>query len=225
MRGVVTLEIAPGAELAAPVTGARLGAGQGGPVVLRLFRLAGTRVALAARVLPAQLLAVRATAAGTPVQVMTPRPQLWEPLLRGAPQSRVVPDASSLAVSGGPMLVVDDRPPAARSALDARPWQCRVDVRTQWGASDLAHLALADVAVFGAMPGDAARAVASAFGLARDAVARLAQLDAGSFAVVRRGRVDFVSLDPTPAEAQVLDSARGVGHASSRPPSVPAGRR
>ena len=53
--GSVGLDFAPGAEVAAPKSGVLLGTGHGGPVSLRLFRLMGTRIALAARVLPAQI--------------------------------------------------------------------------------------------------------------------------------------------------------------------------
>jgi hypothetical protein len=213
---VVRMRIEPGAEIEAPESGVQLGSGQSGTLSVRLFRAGGTRIALAARVLPAQLIAVRVTAAGTPVQVVTSRPQLWEALLRSAPNCRVVRDATALPASGGPGLLVDDRPAEGRSPIDIRPWQCRIDVRTQWAPSELAGFAHYDLAVFGAVPPETARHVAGMFGLPRGSAEPLSRLDARSFGVVRRGHVEYVSLNPTSAEGQLLDQARGIGSASAR---------
>ncbi|SHG69736.1 hypothetical protein SAMN05443575_2573 [Jatrophihabitans endophyticus] len=215
-NGIVGLELAPGAQVDAPASGVRLGGGQTGPLSLRLFRSAGTRVALAARVLPVQLLVVRTTAAGTPVQVVTSRPPLWEPLLRGAAHGRVVPDPGGLQATGGPSLLVDDRPAVGRTAVEIRPWQCRIDVRTQWTPAELPGFGRYDIAVFGAVPPEIAVLVSRAFALPRGAADPLSRLDAGSFAVLRHGHVDYVSLDPTAAEGQLLDQARGAGAASAR---------
>ena len=193
-----------------PLPGCSSGVGQDGPLSLRLFRLAGTRAVLAGRVLPAQLLAVRAAAGGTPVQVMTPRPQLWVPLLpRNA--GHVVGASEARAPVGGPTLVIDDRPIEARGPAEMRPWQCRLDVRTQWAPNMLASFAHADVAIFGAVPAEYVGTVARAFAISPDAALPLARLDAGSFGVLQRGRVEYVSLNPTGAEGSILEAARGAG--------------
>lgn len=215
-RGIVGVRFTPGAEIAAPESGVQFGAGQHGAVSLRLFRAGGTRIVLAARVLPAQLIVVRAAAAGATVQVVTTRPQLWEPVLMTASGAQVVTDVRALSRGSGPRLLVDDRPAEGRGPIEVAPWQCRIDIRTQWTPSELAAFAHADLAVFGAVPRDAARAIAATFALPRGASDRLDRLDAGSFGVMRRGRIEYVSLNPTPAEGQVLDRARGIGSASAR---------
>ncbi|MBE7186698.1 hypothetical protein [Jatrophihabitans endophyticus] len=206
-----------GAEVAAPPSGLQLGVGQSGPVSLRLFRLGGTRAVLAGRVLPAQLLAVRAAAAGTTVQVATSRPQLWAPLLpRDGGHS--VAAAEARTPPGGPTLVIDDRPAEARGPAEMRPWQCRLDIRTQWTPAMLATFAHADVTIFGAVPAEFVGTVARAYAITPDAALPLARLDAGSFGVLRRGRIEYVSLDPSGAEGRLLEAAR----ASGAPPVAPS---
>ena len=223
--GIVRLELESTAAVAAPASGVQLGLGRGGPLTLRLFRAGGTRVALAARVFPAQLIVLRAAAAGTPVQVLTTRPQLWQPVLRdgGAPGAHVVSSTEARLPSAGPTLLVDDRPVEARGPADVRPWQCRIDVRTQWTYADISAFGRSDLAIFGAVPPDVVTAVATAFGVAAHAVQPLAQLDAGSFGVLRRGRVEYVSLDPTAAESRVLETARAAAP-DSQPLPARAGR-
>lgn len=209
-RGVVPVRFDDGAVVAAPQSGLELGVGLRGPLSLRLFRLGGTRAVLAGRVLPAQLLAVRAAAGGTPVQAVTSRPQLWTPLLpRDA--GHIVAPGESRGPLGGPSLVIDDRPAEARGQSEMRPWQCRLEVRSQWTPAMLPTFAHADLAIFGAVPAEFVAVVARAFGISPDAALPLARLDAGSFGVLRRGRVEYVSLNPTGAEARILDSARGAG--------------
>lgn len=215
--GIVELNFGASAEIAAPRSGVHLGTGQAGAVTLRLFRLTGTRIALASRVLPAQLIAVRTLAAGTTVQVVTSRPQLWEPLLRNSPSSLVVPAAAALPQTSGPELLIDDRPAEARTPIEIRPWQCRIDVRTQWTPAELAGFAHNDLTMFGAVPPDTAAMIGATFGLRRNATEPLCRLDSGSFGMLRRGRIDYVSLNPTPAEGQVLEQARGIG---SAPPAI-----
>ncbi|MGI8679365.1 MAG: hypothetical protein ACR2LX_11885 [Jatrophihabitans sp.] len=211
--GIVGLAFGPGAEIAAPQSGVHIGRGHDGPVSLRLFRLMGTRIALAARVLPAQLIAVRAAAGGTSIQVVTSRPQLWEPLLHTARNSGIVRVAEALPQTGGPVLLIDDRPAEARSPIEIRPWQCRIDIRSQWSPAELAGFAHTDLAIFGAVAPEAARVIGATFGLRTSAADPLSRLDAGSFGMLRRGQIEFVSLNPTSAEGLVLESARGIGSA------------
>lgn len=215
-RGIVSVRLADDAAITAPTSGLRLGVGQHGPLSLRLFRLGGTRAVLAGRVLPAQLLAVRAAAGGTPVHAVTSRPQLWEPLLdRGA--GHTVTPTESHTPPGGPTLIVDDRPSESWGPGEMRPWHCRLEVRTQWSPAMLATFAHADLTIFGAIPGEFVGTVARAFAVSPDAVLPLARLDAGSFGVLRRGRVEYVSLDPTAAEGQLLERARGAGSPAALP--------
>lgn len=209
-RGIVGLTLAEDTGITAPASGLQLGVGQGGPLSLRLFRIAGTRVVLAGRVLPAQLLAVRAAASGTPVQAVTSRPQLWAPLLPRNAGHVVAPSESPMPV-GGPTLVIDDRPAEARGPADMRPWQCRLDVRAQWTPAMLPTFAHADVTIFGAVPAEFVAMVARAFAVSPDAALPLSRLDAGSFGVLRRGRVEYVSLNLSGPEGRVLEGARGTG--------------
>lgn len=220
--GIVRLDLEPTASVAAPASGVQLGLGRGGPLTLRLFRAAGTRVALAARVFPAQLIVLRAAVAGTPVQVLTTRPQLWQPLLRDG-AGHVVSSTEVRQATSGPTLLVDDRPVETRGPADVRPWQCRIDVRTQWTYADISAFGRADLAIFGAVPPDVVTAVATAFGVAPHLAQPLAQLDSGSFGALRRGRVEYVSLDPTAAESQVLELARAAAP-DSQPLPAGAGR-
>jgi len=62
--------------------------------------------------------------------------------------------------------------------------------------------------VLGTVAGDLAARVASVFEIPAAATGPLSSLDAGSFALLRRGRLEYVSLDPTPAEGEVLALAR-----------------
>jgi hypothetical protein len=207
-RGAVRVRFAPGATVAAPPSGVRLGLGRCGPVLIRLFRSGGTRIVLAADVLPAQLVAVRTAASGATVQVITVRPQLWQPLLRHGADTHIFGPGTPPPQRSGPTLLIDDRPAEVRGSGDVPPWQCRLDVRTHWTPSELGTFAHADVVILGTVAGALAAQVASAFDVAREATTAMATLGPGSFALLRRGRLDYVSLDPTPPETQVLQLAR-----------------
>jgi hypothetical protein len=207
-RGAVRIRLSADAAVAAPPSGVHLGVGPGGAVSLRLFRSSGTRIGLAAPVAPAQLLAIRTATAGAAVQVVTARPQLWGPLLRHGSETHIVRPGQALPPTGAPTLIIDDRPDEARSTAEVRPWHCRLDVRTRWTPADLPALAHADVAVFGPVPPALTDAVAAAFSVSAADSAPLATLSAGVFALLRRGRLEYLSLDPTPAETQVLELAR-----------------
>jgi hypothetical protein len=207
-RGALRVHFPAGATVAAPPSGVRLGVGRCGPVLIRLFRSGGTRIVLAAGVLPAQLIAVRTAASGAAVQLITARPPLWEPLLRHGADTHIVGPGAPLPAQSGPTLLIDDRPAEVRGAGEVPPWQCRLDVRTHWTPSELATFAHADVVVLGTMAGALAAQVASVFDVAREATGPMVTLAPGSFALLRRGRLEYVSLDPTPAEATVLELAR-----------------
>lgn len=206
-RGAVRIEFDPGAAVAAPPSGVHLGAGRSGPISVRLFRPSGTRITLASDLSPAQLIAVRTASSGTAVHVVTARPQVWEPLLRHGPEAHIVGPGNPLPPYSGPTLLIDDRPTLTRGAPEVRAWHCRLEVRTQWLPEELPAFAHADVVIFGAVPRDHAGLVASTFGLPATTAGQLATLAPGYFALLRRGRLEYVSLDPTSAEAQVLARA------------------
>jgi hypothetical protein len=214
--GVTRLPLGEPLTVSAPASGVQLGVGSGGPVSLRLFRLAGTRVLAATRPLPVQLLVIRVAAAGTPVQVITSRPQLWEPLLGHDPRTHVVSAGDTGRGPGGPHLVVDDRPAGQRSGADIGTWQCRIDLRSQWAAGDIGGFTAADVALFGRVSPELAGRVGSAFGLGRRGAERLPELDDSAVALLRRGRVEYLALDPTDAERRLLASVDADADADGR---------
>jgi hypothetical protein len=203
-RGTVRVQFKAGATIGAPPSGVHLGAGQAGPISVRLFRSSGTRIALACPVAPAQLIAIRTAAAGAAVHVVTARGQQWEPLLRHGPETHVLTPGAPLPPYTGPTLLIDDRPTDARGTGEVLPWHCRLDVRTHWTPPELASFAHADIVVFGTIPRELVGNVASAFGLPTSATEPLSALATGYYALLRRGRLEYVSLDPTPAESQVL---------------------
>jgi hypothetical protein len=213
--GTAGVRFGEAAVITAPRSGVQLGLGEGGPVALRLFRLTGTRIATVSALLPAQLIALRVAAAGTPVQVVTSRPQYWEPLLSRDVGGQVVPGVEHLQPPGGPSLLIDDRPAQARGRTELHPWQCRLDVRTDWAPNELPSFAYTDLAIFGAVAPELTAGVATAFGLPTYLTDRLAHLETGTVALVRRGRLDFATLDPTPAERQLLDAALGAARVPS----------
>lgn len=218
-HGVLGVRLPRDGVFTAPLSGVRLGRGEWGPVSLRLFRLTGTRVTVLSTLAPAQLLALRVAVSGTPVHVATSRPQLWEPALPRQFGARIATGGEPLTVVGGPALVVDDRPAQPRGNLEAQPWQCRLDVRTDWSAADLAGLAYTDLTVLGRIAPELTSVVASAFALPRAAANRIAHLDPTAVALLRRGRLEIAAIDPTPAERQLLDASRGSGA-----PAAPAWR-
>ena len=207
-RGAVRIHLDPDTLIAAPPSGVHLGVGPSGLVSLRLFRSSGTRIGLASAVLPAQLIAIRTAASGAAVHVVTARPQLWKPLLRHGTETHVVRPGVALPPTGTPALLIDDRPTEVRSSAEVRPWHCRIDVRTHWTPAELPGLAHADVALFGTVPPASIDAIAAAFAIPRAEAAPLADMPQGVFALLRRGRREYVSPDPTSAEAQVLEQAR-----------------
>ena len=212
-RGAVGVQLAAGTSVAAPTSGVHLGRGTAGPVSVRLFRLTGTTLSVAGSVLPAQVIALRAAAAGTPVQVVTNRPQLWQPLLPASSgRTYLVASTEQQHAVGGPSLIIDDLPTQGRGRNESRPWQCRVDIRSDWVVSDLAAFVYADLALLGPVPPALTRQVAQSFRVPQDQVERLVYLEPGVLTVLRRGRLDTVALDPSPAERAVLDLARSAGH-------------
>lgn len=214
--GVPAVEITPAVTVAAPVSGVRFGTGEHGPLTLRLFRLSGTRVVITSQLLPAQLIVLRTAAAGTPVQVVTGRPQMWQPLVAHDPATHLITGSEARQQQGGASLLVDDRPVEGRGAVEVGPWQCRVDVRAHWTPTEIGSFVHTDLAVFGAVAADYTPRIAAAFGLPKEATAGLARLDDRSFGIVRRGRIEYVSVDLTQPEYDVIERAGGFGPVGGR---------
>lgn len=212
MFGSISVAIRPGDEAPAQPSGVRIGLRREQPVSLRLFRPQGTRVAVLASAVPAQLLAMRAASAGAMIRVQSPRPQAWGPVLRHGANVSVAPPGAGLPPPGtphAPVLVVDDRPTDAGGLGEAGAWQCRLDIRALMSTSDLGAIAHADVLVFGQVTSAIASALAATMSLPMSQIGQLTALGPGSVALVSRGVIQYVALDPTQAEGQLLaQSAR-----------------
>jgi hypothetical protein len=207
-RGLLYLPLAPGLASAAPRSGSHLGIGQAGPVTLRLFRQAPTRLAVVGAVEAAELLAIRAASVGATIVVMTRRDSMWGPAVGHSPDGHVVaPGPGATQSVTGQAVIVDDRPEEPRGTGEVGDWQCRLDVRTPRTGSDLASLGNADAVLVGRMDAELAAAVPSIFAVAPAHPAHLTSLAEGVIAVLRRGALDYVTLDPTPSEAALLRSS------------------
>ena len=207
-----SMEIAVGQGDAAPAqpAGLRIGSDGERPTFLRLFRPRGTRVAVLASAMPAQLLAMRAASAGAMVRVQSPRPQAWGPVLQHGANVSVAPPGAGLPPPGtlsAPVLIVDDRPTEASGLGNAAPWQCRLDIRAVMSASDLGRLGSADVLIVGQLGAATAGVLARIMALPESVSGSLTILGPGSVALVAKGTIHYVVLDPSPAEGQLL--ARG----------------
>jgi hypothetical protein len=188
---------APGAGVQAAVTGVHLGRGRTAPVSLRLFRRGGTRIAVLASPVPGRLVLLRAAAAGASTTVVTPKPAAWSAV--GGVQ--LVPPGTAAATD----LVIDDSRRADVAALGpVAGWQCRIELRTPFAAGDVLALTNADLILTSRLDADIAGGLRSGFGLSREDARALTTLDPAAIAVVHRGGVRVVALDPTPAENAVL---------------------
>lgn len=199
--------LAPPADAAvpAPASGVTLGLARSGPLALRLFRAAGTRVLVAGDALPAQLLALRAAAAGAPVHVITTVPERWASVVAHGPGSRMYGPADAGPAGAGPALIVDERPDRLRA--DVRPWQCRVEIRSEWSAADLGSFTSADVTVVGRVPSETSLRIAALYGIAPRATEAMTGLHPRAVALLRRGRVEYVEIQLTAVEAHLLEQA------------------
>jgi hypothetical protein len=207
MFGSIQVAIRDGDQAPAQPAGIRIGMRRDRPMVLRLFRPQGTRVAVLAGAVPAQLLAMRAAAVGATIRVQSPRPQAWGPVLRHGATVSIAPPGAGLPPPGtldAPVLVVDDRPTEVGGLGDAGPWQGRLDIRALMSPADLAAVAHADVLVLGQVSAAIADALAPTMGLSMSLIGPLAALGPGSVALVARGAIVYASLDPARAEAELL---------------------
>jgi hypothetical protein len=212
MFGSMQIAIRDGDEAPAQPAGVRIGVRRERPISIRLFRPQGTRIAVLASAVPAQLLALRAASVGATVRVQSPRPQAWGAVVRHGVDVSVAPQGAGFPPPGtphAPVLVVDDRPTESGGLGDAGPWQCRLDLRAVTSPTDLGALAHADVLVFGQVSSAVATTLATMMGLNMALIAQLSSLGPGSVALVSRGAIQYVALDPSPAEQQLLaQSAR-----------------
>jgi hypothetical protein len=212
-NGLWTVRLTSDDRVAAAPTGILLGAGAHGPIQLRLLRQSGTRIAAAAGLLAVQVLALRAEAAGMPVEIVTGRAATWQPVLAPAPAVRVRGFAQG-DVQPAPGIVIYDHPAesaptsvsAACPAADVRPWQCRIDVRQEWTDEHARTLAAADLAIVGRVPPHDAVLLASAFDLPGAALDGLPRPAEQTFALLRRRRLDYVIVEPAAAKQRASEA-------------------
>ncbi len=219
LRGVAALERGSADVAPAAVTGVRLGVelpivpGGDGAVSVRLFRPSRTRIVVAAPSVLPQLLALRAVAAGAAVRIRTMRPGPWSSVLRSAVDVVVAPPGPEPPPQGSmyaPVLVVDDRPAENSPPGEAGAWQCRVDIRTPPGTSDVGQYAGCDLLVVGRVSEAVARALGTVFELPGAQVATLLSLPDDALALIRSGGLRLVHVEPDPSEWGVI-SALPVG--------------
>ncbi|MFI5835106.1 type VII secretion protein EccE [Micromonospora sp. NPDC051300] len=194
-----------------PVGGSGLMVGanrRGGPLTVRLFRPATTRVVLVGGVPAAQLIVLRALALGARVAVQTARPRGWEAYVRGVgaavpllPPGRPVggPPGSPLR----PLLLVVDAGPVPPEAGPAAAWQTVLVVRDELTPADVPALARADLTVL--QPLDPAEAALAGTALGLGASADwLTRIRDDMVAVVNRRALRWALLSPTPVESQLV---------------------
>ncbi len=204
VRGIVRVNVPEQAEVPAPRSGVRLGNGQHGPVAMRLFRPGGTRVLVVGSVVPARLIAVRAAAIGSAVRVISSRDWIWTDIVRHSPDVQVVAPGASPARVPGSSLVVDDRPSDLHATTELAAWECQLRLRAPSSAGDLMSLANCDLAILSTMNAQLALSATTVFAIPASNATQLATLPAGVVAAVRRGRVEYVQLDPSPDEQRLL---------------------
>ncbi|MFI2709060.1 type VII secretion protein EccE [Micromonospora sp. NPDC018662] len=204
----------PPATLDLPVGGSGLMVGadrRGGPLTVRLFRPATTRVLLVGGVPAAQLLVLRALALGARVAVQTARPRAWEAFARGVggpgdavpllPPGRPVGGAPGSALR--PLLLVVDIGPVPPEAGPAAAWQSVLVVRDELTPADTPALARADLAVLQPLDRAEAELAGTALGLGGSAD-WLTRIRDDMVAVVNRRALRWALLSPTPVESQLV---------------------
>ena len=207
MLASISAAITAGDTAPAQSSGIRVGTRRGTPVDLRLFRPQGTRIGVLSGAVPVQLLTLRAATIGAVIRVQSPRPQAWGAVIRHGTDVSIAPPGAGFPPPGtpdAPVLVVDDRPAEAGGLGDAGPWQCRLDLRSVATFSDLSSLGRADLLLLGQVSSSVATALATMMGLNTSLIGPLSALGPGTVALVWRGGIQYVELDPSEAERQVL---------------------
>ncbi|WP_345151636.1 type VII secretion protein EccE [Micromonospora maritima] len=204
----------PPAELDLPAGGGGLVVGanrRGGPLTVRLFRPAPTRMVLVGGVPAAQLLVLRSLALGARVAVQTARPDAWERFVRGvgAPAGGVplLPPGRPVGGAPGsplrPLLLVVDTGPVPPEAGPAAAWQSVLVVRDELTPADAPALARADLAVLQPLDPAEAALAGTALGLGGSAD-WLTRIRDDMVAVVNRRALRWALLSPTPVESQLV---------------------
>ncbi|HSV66257.1 MAG TPA: hypothetical protein VLJ59_10180 [Mycobacteriales bacterium] len=187
--------------------------GQQQPVIVQLFRNRPTHVGVFAAAYVAKLVAFRALAVAAQVAVLTPRPQIWEPLARSAPAQWVTIGPAGAATppagtAARPALLVEDGGMAeAQLRSDLGGWQAQVVVRPFVTPQMVAPLRSYDVVLLQRVQPEAAQPIQLAFGLPDQTAQWLPHMPDDTVALIGSGQVRFVNLMPTPAEQAVFGTA------------------
>jgi hypothetical protein len=201
------LPLTPGGDVVAGLDRA------GNPLTLRLFRPTATRAVLVGPTITAQLLALRALAAGAQIDVHTEFPQAWEPLLRGLGAAywdslRLTPaqarDAEPSA--GRPHLVVRESPKTPADDHDESPWCAVLRVSAQPRPELFAG---ADLAMLHHLDSDDAAVAGDSLGIGTGA-AWFSSIGPDMIGVWAGGRtVRWVLLSPTEVERHMISAGSG----------------
>jgi ESX secretion system protein EccE len=176
------------------------------PVVVQLFRGRPTYVGLFAGAYVARVIAFRALAVAAQVAVMTPRPAVWQPLVRSAPAGWVVPapPGAPTPPAGtpiGPSLVLDDAGMGeAQLRGDLGAWQAQVIIRPFATPHSIGQLRSFDAVALQRVQPEAVQPLQFTFGLPDQTAQWLPQMPDDTVAVLAGGQVRFVNLSPTQAE-------------------------
>ena len=186
----------------------------GQPVVARLFRPEETRALLVGGIRCAQLVTLRAMAAGARVVVQTARPNAWEPFVRGiaGPSESIIilPSGRTTEIPSGsalsPVLAVVD---VGAAGVDDQPgygWQAMLTVRDEVLSADVDAASRADFLVLQRLREDEAALLRDALGLG-DAAEWLTKIRPDMVGLVNRQAVRWAALAQTPIEHQLIGPA------------------
>ncbi|WP_204013250.1 type VII secretion protein EccE [Virgisporangium aurantiacum] len=180
------------------------------PVVVRMFRVEPTRVAVVGGLVAAQVLVLRLIALGARVALQTARPPDWQ---RFVQQTGVGPGCfvflspgERLPPPGGgrpEVLVVDIGPVGWRHLEPAGDNRAVMVVRHEITLADQDLLTGADLVVMQPLTGPEAALAAPAVGAAH-AESWMARIGSSMVTVVSNGVVRWATLDPTDLEQRML---------------------
>lgn len=170
----------------------------GGPLGVRLFRAAATRVVLVGSPHCAQVVAYRAVATGARIVVSTARPQIWSPLANAGPtEVRPVDATAERGRRTHPLLYIDDAPPYGRPPeLPTARWTTVLTVREALTHRDAELLERADLMLLQPLTPAEADVLASA----RKNPGITTGLPPDVLTVVHRGGHSWGRLSVTPIE-------------------------
>lgn len=186
-------------------------AGEGGPVTIRLFRSAPTRVVVAVPEYVTWLLAYRAVAQGAHLSIVSNSPSRWHPLVQAVEASGGTADlldAQTRPPSAGrpyrPSLVIDDADHFDGMGSQLGPWQAVLVVQSVTTSAAVFALRTCDLALMAPWDQRVAEQARRAYALTTAQVRSCANLAENEVVIARPRRVMRVAIPPTATEYEVL---------------------